>query len=41
MIHHGRQMATAEGRLIGAEDGRLYAHGSTTCFLIPLQSRKE
>jgi uncharacterized protein (TIGR00369 family) len=41
VIHQGRQMATAEGQLIGAEDGKLYAHGSTTCFLFPLQSRKD
>ena len=27
---------TSEGRLIGVEDGTLYAHGSTTCFLFPL-----
>jgi uncharacterized protein (TIGR00369 family) len=36
VIHVGRQMATAEGRLVGVDDGRLYAHGSTTCFLFPL-----
>jgi len=27
-----RPMATSEGRLTGA-DGKLYAHGSTTCFI--------
>ena len=32
VVHGGRRMATAEGRLVGA-DGRLYAHGSTTCFV--------
>ena len=31
-IYVGRRTATAEGRLTGA-DGRLYAHGTTTCFL--------
>ncbi|WP_211089787.1 PaaI family thioesterase [Thalassobius vesicularis] len=36
VIHRGRRMATSEGRLIGVEDGKLYAHGSTTCFLFPL-----
>ncbi|WP_428927245.1 PaaI family thioesterase [Marinibacterium sp. SX1] len=36
VIHRGRQMATSEARLIGAEDGKLYAHGSTTCFLFKL-----
>lgn len=40
LIHAGRQMATAEGRLVGAEDGKLYAHGSTTCFVFPLQQMK-
>lgn len=32
IIHAGRQIATAEGRLIG-HDGRMYAHGSTTCLV--------
>lgn len=35
VIHVGRQMAVAEGRLTG-EDGRLYAHGTTTCLVFPL-----
>lgn len=37
VVHQGRQMATAEGRLTGVADGRLYAHGSTTCFIFPLK----
>ena len=32
-IHVGGRTATAEGRLLGA-DGRLYAHGTTTCFIL-------
>lgn len=32
VVHGGRQVATAEGRLAGA-DGRLYAHGSATCVI--------
>jgi uncharacterized protein (TIGR00369 family) len=32
IIHAGRRMATADARLTGA-DGKLYAHGSTTCFI--------
>jgi uncharacterized protein (TIGR00369 family) len=32
-IHVGRRTATAEGRLVDA-DGRLYAHGTTTCFIV-------
>lgn len=39
VIHQGRQMATAEGRLVGVDDGKLYAHGSTTCFIFPLQRK--
>ncbi|MGH9443557.1 MAG: PaaI family thioesterase [Thermoanaerobaculia bacterium] len=31
-IHVGRQLATAEGRIVGP-DGKLYAHGTTTCFV--------
>jgi uncharacterized protein (TIGR00369 family) len=31
-IHVGSRMATADGRLMGA-DGKLYAHCSTTCFV--------
>ena len=36
VIHVGRQMVTAEGRLTGIADGKLYAHGSATSFLFPL-----
>ena len=32
-VHVGRQVATAEGRLVDAE-GRLYAHGTTTCIIL-------
>lgn len=35
VIHVGRRMATAEGRIVGP-DGKLYAHASTTCFLFDL-----
>ena len=31
MIHAGRRTATAEGRVVDA-DGKLYAHGTTTCL---------
>lgn len=37
LIHRGRRMATSEARLVGIEDGKLYAHGSTTCFIFPLK----
>jgi uncharacterized protein (TIGR00369 family) len=32
IIHAGRQVATAEGRLVGP-DGKLYAHATTTCLI--------
>lgn len=32
VIHVGRQLATAEARLVDA-DGKLYAHGTTTCLV--------
>jgi len=35
LIHLGRSMGTADGRLVG-HDGTLYAHASTTCFIIDL-----
>lgn len=42
VIHCGRQLATAEGRIVGA-DGTLYAHATTTCLVFelppPRQSR--
>jgi uncharacterized protein (TIGR00369 family) len=33
VVHVGRATATAEGRLTGA-DGKLYAHGTTTCLIM-------
>jgi uncharacterized protein (TIGR00369 family) len=33
LVHRGRQTATAEGQ-VRDEQGRLYAHGSTTCLLM-------
>lgn len=35
VIHTGRRTGTAEGRLIDA-NGRLYAHGTTTCLIFPV-----
>jgi uncharacterized protein (TIGR00369 family) len=37
VIHVGRQMATAEARIVG-HDGRLYAHATTTCLVFTPQS---
>jgi uncharacterized protein (TIGR00369 family) len=33
LLHRGRQTATAEGRVVD-KDGRVYAHGTTTCLLM-------
>ena len=38
VIHCGRQLATAEARLVGA-DGTLYAHATTTCLVFELPKR--
>jgi uncharacterized protein (TIGR00369 family) len=38
VVHAGKQVATAEGRLIGP-DGTLYAHGSTTCLIFDARPR--
>ncbi len=35
VIHSGRQLATAEGRIVGP-DGKLYAHATTTCLVFDL-----
>ena len=32
LIHAGRRVATAEGRIVGP-DGKLYAHATTTCLI--------
>jgi uncharacterized protein (TIGR00369 family) len=37
VIHAGRQVATAEGRIVGP-DGKLYAHATTTCLLVEYAS---
>lgn len=38
IIHCGRQLATAEARLVGP-DGTLYAHATTTCLVFDLPTR--
>jgi len=40
IIHLGRSIATAEGRLIGHE-ARLYAHATTTCFFFEAPATKD
>ncbi|NCW34324.1 MAG: PaaI family thioesterase [Betaproteobacteria bacterium] len=32
VIHTGKQVATAEGRIVGP-DGKIYAHATTTCLI--------
>ncbi len=36
IVHCGRQLATAQARLVGP-DGTLYAHASTTCLVFAMQ----
>ncbi len=40
IIHVGKSLATAEAKLFGRDDGKLYAHGSTTCFVFGLPGAK-
>jgi uncharacterized protein (TIGR00369 family) len=35
IVHRGGRVATAEGRLMAETSGKLLAHGSTTCLVIP------
>ena len=35
--HRGRRTGVAEGRIVGREDGKLYATGSTTCLVMDLR----
>lgn len=39
VIHAGRQVATAEGRIVGP-DGLIYAHATTTCMIFDAVSDK-
>ena len=38
VLHAGRQLATAEARIVGA-DGKLYAHATTTCLVFEAPTR--
>jgi uncharacterized protein (TIGR00369 family) len=40
VVHVGKQLATAEGRLHDAR-GKLYAHASTTCLVFTLPGREQ
>ena len=37
-VHVGRTTATAQARVVGIADGKLYAHGTATCAVVPLSS---
>ena len=39
VIHAGRQLATAEARLVGP-DGTLYAHATTTCLVFEMPTAR-
>ena len=38
VLHRGSTLATAEGKLTAIESGKLLAHGTTTCLIIPARS---
>jgi len=38
VLHRGTTIATAEGKLIAIESGKLLAHGTTTCLIISARS---
>jgi len=40
VVHRGSRMATAEGKIVDL-NGKLYAHGSTTCMIIPNWGKKD
>jgi acyl-coenzyme A thioesterase PaaI-like protein len=35
VIHRGGTIATAEGKLTAVATGKLLAHGTTTCLIVP------
>ena len=38
VVHRGATVATAEGRVIAVASGKLLAHGTTTCLIVPATS---
>ena len=34
VVHRGGRVATAEARIVGADSGKLYAHGTSTCLVL-------
>ena len=39
VVHRGGTIATAEGRLVAEETGKLLAHGTTTCLIFSLNGQ--
>jgi uncharacterized protein (TIGR00369 family) len=39
VVHRRRTVATAESRLVSADDGTLYAHATSTCLILPNDGR--
>jgi uncharacterized protein (TIGR00369 family) len=35
VVHRGSRVATAEGRVVRESDGKLLAHGTSTCMVLP------
>lgn len=35
VLHRGSRVATAEGRIVAEDSGKLLAHASTTCLIMP------
>ncbi|MGK5728539.1 PaaI family thioesterase [Streptomyces sp. URMC 124] len=36
-VHVGRTLGTAEAQVTGVDDGKLYAHATTTCAIFPIR----
>jgi acyl-coenzyme A thioesterase PaaI-like protein len=34
IVHRGGRVATADGRIVAADSGKLLAHGPTTCLIL-------
>lgn len=34
VVHRGGRVCTAEARVVGESDGKLYAHGTSTCLIL-------
>jgi uncharacterized protein (TIGR00369 family) len=41
VIHRGRTVATAEGRVLAENSGKLLAHGTTTCLILSANGNQQ